>query len=120
MATETSITEYHKGEYVRILFYAKNRAGEALPNAASHTIVMTVANDASSSPFLTLSTTDGDIVLNNESTAEFIINLYEADQVNMVEGRSYYYNIWSWSNSTPTVQSLQAKGDFILKSSIEP
>lgn len=120
MATEASITEYHKGEYVRILFYAKNRAGEVLPNPSQHTVTMTVGESPEGSALLTLSTTNGKITLNNEATAEFIINIYEADQTNLVEGRSYYYNIWTWSDATPTVQSLQAKGDLILKSSIEP
>lgn len=119
MATETDITEYHKGEYIRILLYTKNRAGAATPNADIHTVAMTVSETVSGAPIVTFNQASGNITLNNPATAEYLIEIFEEDQALLVEGRTYYYNIWNWANATPDVQNLQVKGRLILQNSIE-
>lgn len=120
MATETDITEYHKGEYIRILLYTKNRAGAATPNASTHSVVMTVSDTPEGAPIVTYTEASGNITLNNPTTAEYLIEIFEEDQTLLAEGRTYFYNIWNWSNSTPTVQNLQVKGRLVLQNSIEP
>lgn len=119
MATETDITEYHKGEYIRILLYTKNRTGAATPNPETHAVSMTVGETPNGAPLVTFDEASGNIVLNNPATAEYLIEIFEEDQALLVEGRTYYYNIWNWSDSTPNVQNLQVKGKFILQNSIE-
>lgn len=120
MATETDITEYHKGEYIRILLYTKNRTGSPTPSPETHTVVMTVSDTLNGEPLITYTEASGNITLSNATTAEYLIEIFEEDQTLLVEGRTYFYNIWNWSNSTPTVQNLQVKGRLILQNSIEP
>lgn len=115
MATELDIVEYHKGEYVEIDFFAKNRDGTVLTSPASQVVTMTIGETASGDPLLTFTTTGGKIVLTDAPTAKFTIGLLEADLTTLIEGRTYFYNIWV-GTSQPT---LQAKGRFVLQNSIE-
>ena len=117
MANEVAINEYHKGEYIRILFYPKNRLGEALP--AESSVVMTISETANGLPLKTLTEETGNITYNNPTTGEYLIEIFKEDVADLVEGRAYYYNLWAWLDATPTVKSLQAMGEFTLKSSIE-
>lgn len=120
MATETDIVEYHKGEYISLLFYSKDRLGNPTPSAATNAVVMTISENQSGTPLLTLTAASGNVVLNNATTAEYIIQMFENDLSLLIEGRTYYYNIWNWNTATPTVQTLQAKGRLVLLNSIEP
>lgn len=114
MPAIVDITEYHKGEHVEITFFAKDRDGTPLDNAATQTITMTVSETVSGAPIATF-TTGGDITLVDGPTAKFLISLSASDLNSLVEGKTYYYNIWSGT----TQKTLQAYGKFVLQYSIE-
>ena len=117
MANEVAINEYHKGEYIRILFYPKNNLGQPLP--AESSVAMTISETASGAPIKTFTEETGNVSYNNPTTGEYLIEIFKVDVADLVEGRAYYYNLWSWLDAAPTVKSLQAMGEFTLKSSIE-
>lgn len=114
MPAFVDITEYYKGEHVEITFFAKDRDNTPLDNAASQTITMTIGESVGGVPLLTF-TTGGDITLVDGPTAEFLISLSASDLTSLVEGKTYYYNIWSGT----TQKTLQASGKFVLQYSIE-
>jgi hypothetical protein len=114
MPSSVDITQYFKGEHVEITFFAKDRDNSPLDNAASATITMTVAETTNGAPFVTFSTAS-DITLVDAPTAEFLISLSATDLTPLMEGRTYYYNIWSGT----TQKTLQAFGKFLLQPSIE-
>lgn len=114
MATETDIIEFYKGEYVEIDFFAKNRDGSVLSSPSTQTVAFTVAETQEADPLLSFSTVDK-ITLSDEATAKFTIGLLATDLTAMIEGRTYYYNIWVGT----TQRTMQAKGKFVLQKSIE-
>lgn len=115
MPAIVDITEYYKGEHVEITFFAKNRDNTPLTNPASQTITMTIGESNSGVPSLTFTTASGDITLSDAPTARFLISLSASDLNTLVEGKTYYYNIWSGT----TQKTLQASGRFVLQFSIE-
>lgn len=115
MATETNIDQYHKGEYVEIDFFAKNRDGTALTNPASQVVTMTIGESVDGLPMLVFTTASGEITLTDAPTSKFTIGLSTANLEDLVEGRTYYFNIWVGT----TQRTLQAFGKFILQNSIE-
>ena len=114
MPALVDIIEYHKGEHVEITFFAKDRDGTPLDNAATANITMTIGESVEGAPILTF-TTGGDITNTDVPTAKYLISLSTTDLASLIEGRSYYYNIWSGT----TQRTLQAYGKFLLKPSIE-
>ena len=118
MAANIDITGFYKGEVVDIIFLAKNRDGSVLTSPATATVSMTIGRNPKDSPNLTFSTSTSDINLISAVEGSFRIVLDEVDTSTIAEGRTYYYNIWTWQ--TPTQKTLQVFGKFILQNSVGP
>lgn len=117
MATESNITEFHKGEYIEIILLAKDRDGSVISTPASQTMTFAIGDTPSGSPSLEFTTTAGDITLADVGTGEFTLQLTPTDLISLVENKTYYYNYWSEISSDQPL--LQAKGQFKLLNSIE-
>lgn len=118
MAANTDITGFYKGEVVDITFLAKNRDGSILNSAATATVSMTIGVTPKDEPSLEFTTVSGKITLVSAPAGSFRIYLDTTDLTTLVEGKVYYYNIWTWQ--TGTEKTLQAYGKFILQNSISP
>jgi len=118
MAANIDITGFHKGEVVDIIFFAKNRDGSVLTSPATATVSMTIGGSPKDPPTLTFSTATSDISLISAIEGSFRIILDNTDTSTLAEGKTYYYNIWTWQ--TPTQKVLQAIGKFTLQNSVEP
>jgi len=118
MATETNITEFYKGEYLQITFFAKDRNGAVIETPASQIITLTISDTPEGIPTHTFGTATGEITLTNATTGEFTIYLTAIKMATLLEGRSYYYNIWTGLSANQIV--LQALGKLTLKKSVEP
>lgn len=118
MAANTDITGFYKGEVVDITFLAKNRDGSVISSPATAVVSMTISGNPKDAPALTFSTATGKISLVSVPLGSFRILLEETDLDSLVEGKTYYYNIWTWQD--PTQKTLQAYGKFNLQNSIDP
>lgn len=118
MAANTDITGFFKGEVVDISFLAKNRDGSILSSAATATVSITIGLTPQGDPLLEYTTVTGEISLTSAPAGSFRILLDPTDLATLVEGKIYYYNIWTWQSAAS--KTLQANGKFILQNSIAP
>ena len=117
MANVVDILDFHKGELVEITLLAKNPDGGVLTNPAGATVVMTLCRTVGGAPFVEFSTVNGAVTLVDAPTSAFAIQLLPSQTSTLVEGKSYYYNIWTGVGDS---KILQAKGTIKLLSSVEP
>jgi hypothetical protein len=118
MAAITDITGFFKGEVVDITFLAKNRDGTVLSSAGTATVLMTIGATPKDAPLLTFTTVSGEITLISAPAGSFRIIIDETDLSTLVEGKTYYYNLWTYQIVSD--KTLQAYGKFILQNSVAP
>ena len=117
MANVVDIWNFHKGELLAITLLAKNPDGSPLSSPATTAVTMTLARTVGGTPFVEFSTANGAITLSDAPTSTFGIQLVPSQTSALVEGKTYYYNIWT---GIADAKILQAKGTIKLINSVEP
>ena len=115
MDDQNLTTNFFKGETVELTVLAKNLDGTPLTNPADYSLIFTVGLTAEAIPFLEF---PSNYTLIDAPTAAFNITLTATELATMVEGRNYYYNIWSQGLTGDP--RLQCKGKIVLNKSIAP
>jgi len=116
MATQLNIEDTHKGEPVIICLQAKNPDGTPLSFASTQEIIFTVSKTKTGDPFLQVSDAP-EIVLANEVTSEWLLDIKASTLAGLQEGHTYYYNVWSRRNGDAWLQGF---GRLKRLNSIEP
>jgi hypothetical protein len=116
MAQEHDIVNRHKGEAIEILIAAKAPGGEeVIETPTDQTLIITVSDHPGTEAILSFDKAP-QVILVDELTGEWFIQLTESNLAPLKERKTYYYNIWSQLGiATPR---LQAKGKIVLDRSI--
>ena len=116
MTTAQDLSDYfYKGETATITLLAKNPNGSVISNPTDQTIIITIGSSLNSDPILQF---NDRFVLEDVPTGNFSISLSDADMDSLVEGKVYFYNLWSkYLTADPR---LQTYGKFVLQRSIKP
>lgn len=116
MTTAQDLSSYfYKGETATINLLAKNPNGSVISNPTDQTIIITIGTTLSSSPILEF---NDRFVLEDAPTGSFSVSLTDADMDSLVEGKVYFYNLWS--KHLTDDPRLQTFGKFLLQKSIKP
>jgi hypothetical protein len=115
MDAQDLTTYFYKGEAVQITVMAKNPDGTVISNTASQTIIFTIGASVGAEPTLSF---DDRFSLEDGPTGEYSIDVSDADLTTLVEGKTYFYNIWT--KHLTDDPRLQSYGKFVLQKSIAP
>jgi hypothetical protein len=115
MEDQDLITNFFKGESIELTVLAKNNDGTTLTDPADYSLLLTVGVNAGAVPFVEF---NSHYTLIDPPTATFNITVPNAELTDLLEGKTYYYNIWSQGLSGDP--RLQCKGKIVLNKSIAP
>lgn len=109
------ITNFYKGEAVEFTLLAKNPDGTVITTPLLQTLILTIGSSINGAPELEF---DDKHTVVDESLGKYQLLLSAANVSALVEGKTYYYNLWS--KLAAADPRLQAYGKILLQKSIEP
>lgn len=116
--TIEQIADFVDGETIAFSVLGRERGGTtAIASASTVTLTITIAERREGTPIYEFTNADPQITLADEPTAQWDVQLAPADIPNLVEGRSYWMDIWCTKASGEIIH--QKKAHLTLRASVE-